>query len=437
MSEEWTRFERKLLQHQGSVTGIFHCRFWICRARVQILLSKGAGFGDFSSHMITTTEALAEAVQAAQAAGAVGIDTEFIWDRTYYPTLGLVQIGYPDGHCELIDAPEIEDWSPFAALMADPDTVKILHDAQQDLTILKRACGAYPKNIFDTQRSAGFVGLSSTISLSELLKTLVRVRLDKSETRSNWLARPLTPEQAQYAEDDVRYSTRLMDKILDKAEALGRKQWVIDEMKCYENEALYEEFDPEADMPRVRGSGSMTNRQRNIVRALGAWREVKARQRNLPRNFILSDDAIITLMKRPPESAEALQPSRGLTERCLQRNRGHIWEAIERGIRGDLPDLPNGRHKGPAPDDGYESRVDLVLALVKGICLAAEIDPPLIGNRAEITAFVLEAGSADPARHRMLRSWRGEFIGNRLLNVLNGEGSISINRETKLPVLTD
>mgnify|MGYP000414894212 FL=1 len=387
--------------------------------------------------MITTTEALADAVKAAQAAGAVGIDTEFVWDRTYYPTLGLVQIGYPDGHCELIDAPEIEDWSPFATLMSDPNTVKILHDAQQDLTILKRACGAYPKNIFDTQRSSGFVGLSSTISLSELLKTLLKVRLDKSETRSNWIARPLTEKQEQYAEDDVRYSTRLMEKIMAKADELGRQQWIIDEMKHYEKEELYEEFDPDADMPRVRGSGSLTNQQRNIVRALGAWREIKARQRNLPRNFILSDDAIVSLMKKPPASAEALQPSRGLTERCLQRNRGKIWAAIERGIAGDLPALPNGRHKGPAPDDGYESRVDLTLALIKGICLAAQIDPPLIGNRADVTAFVLEAEVAELDRHRILRGWRADFIGNRLLGVLKGEGRIMINTETKLPELVD
>ncbi|MFQ3225305.1 MAG: ribonuclease D [Lentimonas sp.] len=387
--------------------------------------------------MITTTEALANAVQAAQAAGAVGIDTEFVWDRTYYPTLGLVQIGYPDGHCELIDAPAIEDWSPFATLMADPNTVKILHDAQQDLTILKRACGAYPKNIFDTQRSSGFVGLSSTISLSELLKTLMKVRLDKSETRSNWIARPLTEKQMEYAEDDVRYSTRLMDQILDKADVLGRKQWILDEMKYYENEDIYQEFDADTEMPRVRGSGSLTNQQRNIVRALGAWREVKARQRNLPRNFVLSDDAIIALMKHPPASAEAIQPSRGLTERALQRNRDKIWEAIQRGIAGELPELPNGRHKGPAPDDGYESRVDLTLALIKGICLAAQIDPPLIGNRADVTAFVLEAEVADAERHRILRSWRGEFIGIRLLSVLKGEGRIAINTETKLPELVD
>ena len=383
--------------------------------------------------MITTTEALAEAVRDAQEAGAVGIDTEFIWDRTFYATLGLVQIGYPDGRCVLVDAPEIEDWSPFAELMSDESVVKILHDAQQDLSILFRACGGYPKNIFDTQRSSGFVGLSSTISLSELLKTLQKVRLDKSETRSNWLARPLTDAQLEYAEDDVRYSTRLMDKIMERAEKLGRKEWILNEMKMYEVESLYGESDPDFEMPRVRGSGSLTNQQRNILRALGAWREVKARKRNLPRNFILSDDAIVSFLRRTPKKMEDIQPMKGLSERAVERNRKYIWEAIQRGIEGDLPELLNGRHNGPAPDDGYEARVDLALAFIKGSCLAAQIDPPLMGNRAEVTALVLEATDADLERHRILRGWRGDFCGKHLLSILQGNGSITINTETRLP----
>ncbi|WP_269525799.1 ribonuclease D [Coraliomargarita parva] len=383
--------------------------------------------------MITTTEALEEAVQRALKAGAVGIDTEFVWDRTYYPTLGVVQIGYPDEHAELIDAPKIEDWSPFAKLMSDPDTVKILHDAQQDLTILKRACGAYPKNIFDTQRSAGFVGLASTISLSELLKTLLKVRLAKSETQSNWLARPLTDRQVQYAEEDVRYSTQLMLRIMEKAEKLGRKKWILDEMSEYEEPTLYEERDPDLEMPRVRKSGSLTHQQREVLRALGAWREHKARKRNLPRSFVLSDDAIISLTKQPPATIDDLKPLKGLSEKSLKHNRDALWAAIERGRNGELPDLPNARPKGPQPDDGYEARVDFALAFTKGTCMAAQIDPALIGNRADITALVLDAEDADPAEHHILRGWRAEFCGKQLLALLRGEGSISINTKTRLP----
>ena len=233
--------------------------------------------------MITTTEDLANAVSRAREAGAVGVDTEFIWERTFYPTLGVVQLGYPDGSAELIDAPEIDDWSPMAELMSDPETTKILHDAQQDLNIIHRACGGLPKNIFDTQRNSGFIGLTSTISLSQLLKNLLRVRLAKSETRSDWTARPLSNAQIKYAEEDVVHSVDLMLKIMEKAEKLGRTEWIRNEMKIYEDESHYTESNPDDEMPRVRGSGSLTRQQRDMLRALGGWRELKARARNLPR----------------------------------------------------------------------------------------------------------------------------------------------------------
>lgn len=385
--------------------------------------------------MITTTEALADAVARARAAGAVGVDTEFIWERTYYPTLGVVQLGYPDGSAELIDAPAIEDWSPLATLMSDPATTKILHDAQQDLNILYRACGGLPKNIFDTQRASGFVGLSSTVSLSELLKTLLRIRVAKSETRSDWTARPLTDAQVQYAKEDVIHSVDLMLKIMERADQLKRADWIRDEMRIYEVEGLYGESDPDTEMPRVRGSGSLTRQQRDLLRALGAWRELKARRRNLPRGFILSDDAIISLIKRPPEKPEDIRPCKGLSERSAKRNRDALWEALERGRSGELPELPNQKHKGPQPDDGYEARVDLALAFIKGTCFAAEIDPALIGNRAEVTAFVLEIDNACPSRHRLLAGWRGDFCGRTLYDLLQGRGSVFVDSETKLPRL--
>ena len=289
--------------------------------------------------MITSTDALAKAVAAAQSAGAVGIDTEFVWERTYYPSLGLVQIGYPDGECALIDAPEIEDWSPFAALMADSATIKILHDAQQDLTILHRICGAVPNNIFDTQRSCGFINLPATISLSDALKKLLKVRLAKSETRSNWLARPLSASQIEYAADDVRYSVSLMEAIREQADVLQRRAWIEEECRHYEQAHLYCERDPDFEMPRVRGSGALTHSQRSILRSLGSWRELKARKRNLPRSFILSDEALVHLTKQTPKSMDALQPMKGLSERTLARNREFIWQAIERGQAGDLPPI--------------------------------------------------------------------------------------------------
>lgn len=383
--------------------------------------------------MICTTEALTNAVRRAQEAGSVGVDTEFIWSRTYYPTLCIVQLGYPDGHCELIDALKIKDWSPLAELMSDSETLKILHDAQQDLNILYRVCGGRPKNIFDTQQSSGFIGLSSTISLAELQKTLLRIRLAKTETRSDWSIRPLSEAQIKYAEDDVSNSVRLMVRILDKAEKLGRKEWIETEMKMYENADHYAEAEPPS--PPVRGSGGLTHQQRNILEALASWRELTARKRNLPRGFILPDEAIVSLAKRPPERAGDIRQMKGLSEKSANRNRKYIWQAIENGRNGDLPELPNKHYLSSSPDPGYKSRTDLSLAIIKGICLANEMDPALIANRAEVTAFVLEINNPDLSRHRMLCGWRADFCGNRLAEFLRGKGSVSIDPETKLPCL--
>ena len=111
----------------------------------------------------------------------------------------------PDGRCFLFDVPAIGNLEPFAAVLADGSVVKIFHDAQQDLTILAGATGKTAKNIFDTRLAAGFCGLSSTSSLATLVNTILGVGLTKSHTRSDWLKRPLSPEQLSYACDDVNY----------------------------------------------------------------------------------------------------------------------------------------------------------------------------------------------------------------------------------------
>jgi ribonuclease D len=380
--------------------------------------------------LVSSLQELESILNQATAARCCAIDTEFVWDRSYYPKLGLVQVGLPDRQSFLIDAPAVEDWSPIASLLANPDVVKILHDAQQDLRILKRACGASPRNIFDTQRVAGFVTLSSTISLSDLLKATLNIHLHKSETRSDWLKRPLTENQLEYARDDVRYMAEVREWLLQKGRELGRINWIEEEMALYDDPVLYEESLSLTEMPRVKGSGALTREQRDIIRALAAWREEKARQRDLPRPFILSDEALVGLARKPPADKRSIAPTKGLTERNLDRNREALWQAIERGRAGDLPPLENGKRRGPEPDAGFEARVDLALAFIKGHCLEAGIDPALAGNRASITALVMESSHARAEDHALLRGWRKSFIADLLLALLNGKCAIAINPET-------
>ena len=178
--------------------------------------------------MITSQQQLQALIVRARATDTVAIDTEFVWERTYYPRLGLIQLALSDEDCFLIDPCALTDLSPLGELLADPAVVKIFHDAPQDLIILHQATGAVPQNIFDSRLAGGFAGLSAALSLGNLIKELLDIDLAKTGTHTNWLRRPLNPKQIDYAIDDVRYlqaaRVLLLTRILNPTVAgwLGR-----------------------------------------------------------------------------------------------------------------------------------------------------------------------------------------------------------------------
>ena len=162
-------------------------------------------------------------------ANAVAIDTEFVWDRTYYPRLGLVQIGLGRGDTHLLDAPAL-DLTPLGTALADPNVTVVLHDAVQDLTILHRATGGLPVNVFDTQRIAGLVGLTATASLTGLVEDLVGVEMPATQARTDWLRRPLSQKQQTYALADVEYLLDVKDRLEELVVAKGR-QAIADQVR--------------------------------------------------------------------------------------------------------------------------------------------------------------------------------------------------------------
>lgn len=387
--------------------------------------------------LINTEEGLVSVLEKGISAGAVALDTEFVWEKTYYPILGLIQVGYPDGSADLIDGVSINDFSTLGQLLSDTKTVKILHDAVQDLVLLTRITNAFPKNILDTQRAAGFIGLSSSISLSELLKKVLSIRIEKTETKSDWLARPLSESQIKYAQEDVCYGVDLMNAILKKADALNYKKWVLQEMQMYENEALYIEKDPFLMSPKVKNSGSINYKQKTLLRSIYIWRESSARKQNLPRTFVLPDEVVMKLVKSPPKSLEALKKM-NLGKRFLRKFSTSLWEAIDRGLHEELVPLEN-EFSNFEKEDALEAQVDLALAFIKGQSLNTKIDSGLIANRAKVTSFVY-AHSQDEGSlkdHPLSQTWRNEFCGKQLSKLLKGRGFISVDAKSKIPSYSD
>ncbi|MEL6615141.1 MAG: ribonuclease D, partial [Bacteroidota bacterium] len=241
--------------------------------------------------MIDSPSALADLCSRARQQTAVALDTEFVWERTYVPALGVVQIGLGGDDVHLVDTLALtgDDLSPLGDLLADPDTEVVLHDALQDLQILARATGRLPRNVFDTQRVAGFVGQTATASLQDLVAWACGVTLDKGATRSDWLRRPLSETQVHYAENDVRYSLDVRDRLLDEAEDRQRLDWIDEEMEIYEDSAHFEDADPMEAVSRVksRGASKLDGQGRTILRYVAAWREREARRLDRTRRMVL------------------------------------------------------------------------------------------------------------------------------------------------------
>ena len=385
--------------------------------------------------MIVNSEVgLKEVVKKAMDCGSVALDTEFVWDRTYYPKLGLIQLGYTDGSSDLIDAISINDFSVLGLLLSDTNTTKILHDAVQDLVILSRITNTYPVSIFDSQRAAGFIGLSSTISLGQLLKEVLNVHLDKSETQSDWCARPLSEKQIRYAKEDVCHGVALMEAILKLADRRKHKEWLIEEMNLYNLESYYIEKDPKEMSPKVKKSGDLSYSQKELMRVLFAWRESLARKENLPRTFILQDEILVHLSKHPPKNLVELR-GKNLGKRFYRKFINSLWEAIDQSKSKPLKPLEIVSRKYNKID-ALEAQIDLALAFIKGVSLANGIDPALIGNRASITSFVY-AVSEDKNNldsQDLYKGWRKVFCGKSLSDLLSGIGSIKVDALQKVPI---
>ncbi|MDE2700466.1 MAG: ribonuclease D [Gemmatimonadota bacterium] len=381
--------------------------------------------------LINTPNELETLVNRALDAPCVGIDTEFVWEQTYYPRLGIIQMGLSENDCHLIDAVTLSDLSPLGTLLSDPHTVKILHDAQQDLWILRRITDAIPCNIFDTRCAAGFAGLSSNLSLGNLLRMRLNIQLPKTETRTDWLRRPLSDKQLEYALDDVRFLPALREHILTDIQRRGRENWLAEELRQYDIAKLYDDRAPEEQYTRVKGTGRLSRRDMAIVRELAAWREKKARQVDRPRNRVISDDAIVQIARRKPQSIQSLKRVRGIARATINQYGNSLLNTVQRGLAIDEKNCPP--ISPPVRPDLFEdARLDLAMALLRGRCLSEGIDIAMVASRSEVKEFISKKNAPDNPLHT---GWRREFLGADLIALLNGKHAIGINPNTRLPNL--
>ena len=374
----------------------------------------------YQESIITTSDALKTVVERAQSIGYVAVDTEFIWERTYYPKLGLIQLGFSKEECFLVDVLADLDLQPLGDMLRSETIVKILHDAQQDLTILRQTTGAYPKNIFDTRYAAGFIGLRSTISLNDLVITLCGITLAKTETRTNWLQRPLSSSQVEYALDDVRYLTEIRETILASIKEYNREEWLVEDLTEYDNPKLYQEKDPREQYRQVKGFGKLHDVELSVLRELAAWREAEARRRDSPRSWIIADRILIHLALRKPSSIDELKVLNCLNNKHIRDYAQPILQAIKTGVLGQSTKQSLSRNGSSGRSTTSKKLIDFGFAMVRGKSQGCGIDPGIMATRAEIKALICDGANACSGKHRILRGWRKKILGEHLKLLLSG-----------------
>lgn len=349
----------------------------------------------------------------------MAVDTELVWEHTYYPHLGIVQLAFPDAdhpesvECHLIDATAV-DMKALGALLGDSGTTKILHDAVQDLAILRSVTKVSPRAVFDTRTAAGFAGLTSTISLRDLLVILLGVELEKTETRTNWLRRPLTETQVGYALDDVRFLHSAHLELVRRARERNVEVWLNEEMATLDNGGLYEERDPQQQYKRIKGRGRLSRRELAILRELAVWRECEARVVDRPRGRVMSDHLLLLLAQRKPASSEELSQLRKFREGQLRRHGKAILDVVKKGLAIDDEDLPVG-HPRLHYDKTFDRRATAAIKLVEQRSADRGIDHALVATRSQIRTLVRDRSDPKEDHHELLRGWRREFIGTELL----------------------
>lgn len=253
---------------------------------------------------IATQQALESLCGELREMTCIGLDTEFERSRTFFAELCLVQVAAP-GVLACIDPFALDSLAPLTALLAAGRATVQLHAARQDLEVLHQIDGRLPARLLDTQVAAGLAGYADNIGYADLVQQLLGITLDKSQTRTDWRQRPLSPAQLDYAAADVLHLAPCAQILAEKLEHLGRSAWLEEECHALlSTEGFCQP--PATAWQRLRGLPNLTPAAQARAVALAAWRETTAQERNLPRGWVLKDDELLSLATNPPANAQAL-----------------------------------------------------------------------------------------------------------------------------------
>lgn len=364
--------------------------------------------------LVTDTDTLADLCLRLSEHDHVCIDTEFMRESTYYPELCLIQLASPDEAFAVDPLADNIDLGPFMELLANESVLKVLHAGSQDIEIFVNLTGEVPQPLFDTQIAAMAMGMGEQVSYANLVAHFTRHQIDKGARFTNWATRPLSERQISYAIGDVTWLSQLFPKMLSHLQKTERGEWLNEEMARLLDPSNYM-VDPESMWQRIR----LPNRKPETLgrlKALAAWRELEAQDKNVPRGRIMRDETLADLASSPPSDQEGLTRIRGLTKAWANNAIGdRLMKTLHEAAPLSATEIP-AKERRPGLSSEASLIADLLKLLLKIRAKEEGIAPRLIARGEELEAIAGGETEGLP----LLQGWRRDVFGEDALALVEG-----------------
>lgn len=363
---------------------------------------------------ITTNTALEDVCKAASEVSQIALDTEFVRIRTYYPHLGLIQM-YDGKQISLIDPLTITEWTPFVELLTNPAVLKYLHAGSEDLEVFSHQFGCVPTPMIDTQVVAAFLGYPISCGFATLVEKYEHIALDKSESRTDWLARPLTEKQCQYASGDVFYLLPLAKKLIAQAQEAGYMDAIVDECEMIA-ERRQETVSPELAYRDIGNAWQLRGQQLACLKMLAEWRLNQARARDMALNFVVREEHLWSVARYLPTSLaelDALSLS-GQEIRCHGRRLLDFVAKAKQIKDEDCPEPIGNLIEQP----NYKKAFKAIKTVIQEVSEGQRYNPELLASRRQINQLLNIHWKIKSGEPELLSRWRKALLAEKITAIL-------------------
>lgn len=361
---------------------------------------------------VSDSETLNELCARWSQQAAIAVDTEFMRSSTFFPKTALFQVGDGTG-CYLIDPLSVDDFRAFAKLMVNPDVVKVFHSCSEDMEVFQTFMQVTPAPLFDTQVAAAVAGRGFSLGYAKLIQLMLDVEIPKSETRSDWLQRPLSHSQLQYAAVDVAYLLVAYGLLLKELKQQDRLAWVQSDCNDIVSQAQ-QGVDPEQLYLKVKSAWKLNRKQLLILQRLVSWREQQARERDVPRNRLIKERALWDMARLQPTGIRQISELEGMTPRTVKQDGDQLLEIIQTASLVDEALCPARLPRPLPPEEG-----DLIKALKqksREIAEAINVAPEALVRKKDFEDLVRSRmENASYSLNTRLSGWRRDVVGEELL----------------------